>query len=242
MIKIEGHGVYCCVYYIDQEDFYEIANTNLNDVTTDEVQSRFSLVEENCTSKQIISKGFFCNSTKYQFKISGVDEVGQTMIISFDENNLKSASNNFIAPKNNQICVVVYDEFQNGVTTIPISNKALDVEKLLYITKDIPPHESEGGQKDLWEMTTNQSLFAEDSWEDSEGRTQYSDSEFYLDAIQYDDKVFVLDNLSFKDAHSRVWVWKHNDETGGFELDYLTSQKIDWGFRGQAGPVIIKEL
>ena len=43
MIKIEGHGVYCCVYYIDQEDFYEIANTNLNDVTTDEVPSRFSL-------------------------------------------------------------------------------------------------------------------------------------------------------------------------------------------------------
>ena len=33
-----------------------------------------------------------------------------------------------------------------------------------------------------------------------------------------------------------------NDETGDFELDYLTSQKIDWGFRGQAGPVIIKEL
>ena len=59
--------------------------------------------------------------------------------------------------------------------------------------------------------------------------------------IEYDGKIFQLDNLTFNTAHSRLWVWKYDKEISSFGLDYLTSAKINWGFRGQAGPTIVHQ-
>ena len=67
--------------------------------------------------------------------------------------------NNTFDPKDHQTCVVIYDEFKNGVSTIPVGiGKRFEPEKLSYILKSIG-HSDDG---DLWEMTTNQSLFLED--------------------------------------------------------------------------------
>ena len=146
--------------------------------------------------------------------------------------------NNTFDPKDHQTCVVIYDEFKNGVSTIPVGiGKRFEPEKLSYILKPIG-HSDDG---DLWEMTTNQSLFLEDSYEDKEGNSTKIDFEFYIDGINYDGKIFELDNLTFNTAHSRLWVWKYDKEISSFGLDYLTSAKMDWGFRGQAGPTIIHE-
>lgn len=85
-------------------------------------------------------------------------------------------------------------------------------------------------------MTTNQNLFVEE-----EGNSAKLDFEFYVDGIVYDGKFFQLDNLTFNTSHSKLWVWKYETEIGAFNLDYLSSAKIDWGFRGQAGPIIINQ-
>ena len=91
------------------------------------------------------------------------------------------------------------------------------------------------------EITTNQNLFVEDSYKDKEGNSVKHDFEFYVDGIEYDGKIFQLDNLTFNTAHSRLWVWKYDKEISSFGLDYLTSAKINWGFRGQAGPPIVHQ-
>ena len=47
-------------------------------------------------------------------------------------------TNNTFDPKDHQICVVIYDEFKDGVSTIPIRiGKRFEPEKLLYILKPL---------------------------------------------------------------------------------------------------------
>ena len=115
------------------------------------------------------------------------------------------------------------------------NRKEFDESAICYVTKPIG-HADEGP---LWEMTVNQSLFVEDSYKDADGNTISSDFEFYLDAIEYKGVDYELNNLSFENAHSRLWVWQYNSETADFELDYLTSANIDGGYRSEPGHTII---
>ena len=239
-IKIEGSGVYCCVYYIEPDVFEEIINVNIQNIP----RSRFNLIEKRCSSKQLVSKGFFANSNKKITQVSLIDRYGKSLPLGYIDldcattlDNLTTINKTF-DPKDHQICVVIYDEFKDGVSTIPIRiGKRFEPEKLLYILKPIG-HSDEGN---LWEMTTNQGLFVEDSYKDKEGNSVKHDFEFYVDGIEYDGKVFQLDNLTFNTAHSKLWVWKYDKEISSFGLDYLTSAKINWGFRGQAGPTIVHQ-
>ena len=236
-IKIEGSGVYCCVYYLEPDVFDEIINVNVENTA----QSRFNLIEKSCSSKQLVSKGFFANTDKEITQVSFIDEDGKALPLGYmdlDCAYTRLYENNTFDPKDHQICVVIYDEFKNGVTTIPVEiGKKFEPEMLSYVLNPIG-HSDEG---DLWEMTTNQSLFVEDSSEDKEGNITKYDFEDYVDGIKYDGKIYQSDNLTFNTAHSRLWIWKYDKEISSFGLDYLTSVKIDWGFRGQAGPTIIHQ-
>ena len=63
-IKIEGSGVYCCVYYIEPDVFEEIINVNIQNIP----RSRFNLIEKRCSSKQLVSKGFLLTPIKRLLK------------------------------------------------------------------------------------------------------------------------------------------------------------------------------
>ena len=60
VIRITGKGTYCCVYYLDREDFDEIVNADFEAMGVED--SRFDHLEVNCSAKHVISKGFFANT------------------------------------------------------------------------------------------------------------------------------------------------------------------------------------
>ena len=239
IIRIAGKGTYCCVYYLDQEDFDEIVNADLEAMGASD--SRFDLLEANCSAKHVISKGFFANTSDSLAQVTLVCEDKAPVILpklTLEEMPSHTRGPTSTDPENSQICVVVCDEFQDGVSEVSLGlSDEFDSDALYYVIRAIG-HSDDGA---LWEMTTNQGLFVEDSWEDAHaGNTVTSDHEFYLDAIEYKGVVYELDGLRFENAHSRLWIWRHNTETDCFELDYLTSANVDWGYRGQSGPVVIR--
>ena len=62
-IKIEGSGVYCCVYYIEPDVFEEIINENIQNIPG----SRFNFIEKRCSSKQLVNKAYKKNISKQSF-------------------------------------------------------------------------------------------------------------------------------------------------------------------------------
>ena len=238
VIRITGKGTYCCVYYIDREDFDEIINADFEAMGVED--SRFDLLEVNCSAKHVISKGFFANTGDMLAQVSLMVESNEPIFLpqlTIEDMPSRSLMPNSTDPEKSQICVVTYDAFQNGVSEVSIDlNEEFDESAICYVTKPIG-HADDGP---LWEMTVNQSLFVEDSYEDADGNIISSDFEFYLDAIEYKGVDYELNNLSFENARSRLWVWQYNSETEEFELDYLTSANVDWGYRSESGSTIIR--
>lgn len=129
-IKIEGTGVHCCVYYLEPDVFEEIINANVQKIPG----SRFNLIEKHCSSKQLLSKGFFAHTNKKVTKVSFIDRNGKALSLGYinvDSAYTRLDENNTFDPKNHQICVVIYDKFKNGVSTIPFGiGKRFEPEKL----------------------------------------------------------------------------------------------------------------
>ena len=132
-IKIEGCGVYCCVYYLEQNVFDEIINVNIQNIP----ESRFNLIEKNCSSKQLVSKGFFANTDKKVTQVSFIDRDGKALPLGYmdvDCAYTRLHENNTFDPKD-------HTPYEKGVesnrilSTFPkvltTDNRCLDIDKFL---------------------------------------------------------------------------------------------------------------
>ena len=225
--EISGKGIVCNVYYIERDKLDEVSSQvcpngpGLKDVLL-----------ENSDFIVNVSKGFFLDSSlaNFEFKLSNGDSVTQEF---FEEKLVKLLEDdmtfeegvdprdykcvNFSARERDinksQVGIVEYHEFEDGEVSIDIPCEDVDkIQNMRLLCESV--------DKDGDFATTATYL------EGIVGGEEYESAEYAIDGIEIDGEVYNIPAATFNKAHSRVWQWLYNEESGQHEMDFFGSQSL----------------
>jgi hypothetical protein len=229
--EMAGKGIVCNVYYIEKEKLDEISS-----LTREAGPDLKRLLLNHSDYIVNISRGFFADNDQAKFKC--ILSAGETIHQSyFTEKVCKIADQDddfieFEDPRDfriddykprerditaSEVAIIEYHNFEEGIISleIPCEDKDKISElKLVCISVD-------GG------TTKGVDLASKATYgEGVVGGEEYDFAEAAIMAIEVDGIRYSLPEARFDRSHSRVWLWKYDEECGEHGLDFFGSQAL----------------
>lgn len=223
ILKLEGKGIVCDVYYVALDKFADL---------TVEAETKglglSSLITKYCDWHASVSRGFFSDNP--DTTCSFINDTGELSSFTMGDHELwekildeKSddldffvvqSSNDSPEPTESQICLVVYSEFEHGTsaTSLPVAAKD-SLKGLRFITQSV---DFEGF---IRRVTYEENIV---------GSEEYNFAESAIMGIEFHGQHFEIASPTFEKARTRIWLYKFDEHENSHQLDFVESKKIKW--------------
>jgi len=229
--EMSGKGVVCNVYYIEKTKLDE-----LSELVSEAGPGLRELLEKHSDYIVNVSRGFFADSSLYQFKCTLSN--GEVIPKSFFEDKIVKIAeedddfmeledirdfrvSNYTPREKDisdtQVAIIEYHDFEEGVINIdiPCENKT-KISQLKLIC------ESVDGVGPNGEDLATRATYGEGAVSGEE----YEYAEAAIMEVELDGARYTLPEARFQRSHSRVWLWVYDEETGLHNLDFFGSQAL----------------
>ena len=117
-------------------------------------------------------------------------------------------------PEPDQICLVSYTEFEEGVTsvTLPVGSIS-DIQSLYFETVSV---DSTGF---VGEITYDETIV---------GTEEYEEAESAIQAVLINGERVPIAAPRFSAGRSRVWMYVWSEDEGNHQMDFLASKELNW--------------
>jgi len=223
ILKLEGKGIVCDVYYVASDKFSDL-------IVEAETKSLglSSLVTKYCDWHAPVARGFFSDNS--DTTCSFIKETGELNSLSMDDYELwekildeknddldfftMQSFNESPEPTESKTCLVVYSEFEHGAsaTSLPIDAKD-SLKGFRFITQSV---DCEGFIRRVTYM------------ENIVGSEEYNFAEAAIMGIEFNGQNFEIASPKFEKSRTRIWLYKFDDKANRHQLDFIESKKIKW--------------
>lgn len=229
--EMSGKGVVCNVYYIEKTKLDELSGT-----VSEVGPGLKDLLEQHSDYIVNVSRGFFADSSLYQFKCTLSD--GEVIPKSFFEDKIAKIAeedDDFIeledirdfrlsryTPRekdisDTQVAIIETHDFDEGVICIDIPCE----DKIKFSQLKLICESVEGVGPNGEDLATRATY-----GEGAVGGEDYEYAEAAIMEVELDGVKYALPEATFQMSHSRVWLWVYDEETGLHDLDFFGSQAL----------------
>jgi len=223
ILKLEGKGIVCDVYYVASDKFSDL---------TAEAETKSlglsSLVTKYCDWHAPVARGFFSDNS--DTTCSFIKDTGELILLNMDDYELwekildeksddldffvMQSSNETPEPTESQTCLVVYSEFEHGTSATSLPIAATDSLKgFRFKTQSV---DCEGF---IRRVTYEENIV---------GSEEYNFAESAIMGIQFDGQDIEIASPTFERARTRIWLYKFDEHENSHQLDFVASKKIKW--------------
>ncbi|EED33609.1 hypothetical protein NOR53_1731 [gamma proteobacterium NOR5-3] len=228
-LHLMGKGIVCDVYFIDTHTFERLVEQPSS--VPGDLEKRISA---EASHHFAVSRGFFSDQQKVvcaftepgtdrrDFPINDLDEwasiAGSQFVTALSEGEdverWADIDGVVFDPKSDEVCLVAYTEFDEGLTTIPLGIQSLsDITVFRIKCRSV---DSDGF---LRNVTYLESIV---------GTSDYDYAESAILGIEINGASISVPMPAFSTSRSRVWLYRWDEDKGTHEMDFIGSKQLDW--------------